>query len=183
MKESKQIKKYMENNKLNIEKVMSDFTPYLYTIIKNKNSNLTDEDLEEIISDVFLIVWKNQKKLDWNKEMSPYLGAITNNLFCKKIRKTGETVDINNYIDTLYDIKSIEQNAGAEQQNHLIIKELNKMKQEDKIIFMSYYYNSKSMKEIANSLTISEEKVKSRLFRIRKKLKKILEKRGYSYDG
>ena len=60
---------------------------------------------------------------------------------------------------------------------------VNNMKQEDKEIFMSYYYYAKSIKEIADTLKIAESKVKSRLFRIRKKLKKVLEKRGYSYHG
>ena len=59
--------------------------------------------------------------------------------------------------------------------------EINNMKQEDKEIFMSYYYYAKSIKEIANTLKIAETKVKSRLFRIRQKLKKVLEKRGYHY--
>ena len=57
------------------------------------------------------------------------------------------------------------------------------IKQEDKDIFVLYYYNSKSMKEIAKILNIKENKIKSRLCRIRKKIKKILEKRGYSYNG
>ena len=57
------------------------------------------------------------------------------------------------------------------------------MKQEDKDIFIFYYYSSRTIKEIANMLNITENKVKSRLFRIRKKIKKELEKRGYSCNG
>ena len=55
------------------------------------------------------------------------------------------------------------------------------MKEEDKNIFIAYYYYSRSIKEISSDLKISELKVKSRLFRIRRKLKKVLEQRGYSY--
>ena len=55
------------------------------------------------------------------------------------------------------------------------------MKEEDKNIFTYYYYKSKKIKEISIMMGISEIKVKSRLSRIRKKLKKELEKRGYSY--
>ena len=43
--------------------------------------------------------------------------------------------------------------------------------------------SSKIKLEIANIMNIPEFKVKSRLYRIRKKLKKELEKGGYSYDG
>ena len=46
------------------------------------------------------------------------------------------------------------------------------MNKEDKEIFLSYYYDERSIKEIAIIFNFSEAKVKSRLFRIRKKLKK-----------
>ena len=50
------------------------------------------------------------------------------------------------------------------------------MKEEDKNIFTYYYYQSKSIKDISGLLKISQIKVKSRLSRIRKKLKKELGK-------
>lgn len=182
MKGNNLIKQYIYNNRLNIEKVMNDFTPYIYTIISNKNSNLKDEDIEELISDVFLAVWKNQKKLDIDKEMSSYLAGITKNLYFKKIKYLENVIDISDYENNLCEIENIEMKTENNEKNNLIMIEINNMKQEDKEIFMSYYYYSKTMKEIAEQLRIKEEKVKSRLFRIRRKLKKSLEKRGYSYD-
>ena len=56
---------------------------------------------------------------------------------------------------------------------------LGKMKKEDKEIFLLYYYNSRSIKEISEILNISISKVKTKLFRIRKKLKSELIKGGY----
>lgn len=182
MKNSNLIKQYINHNKLNIENVMRDYTSYIYTIINNKNCNLSDEDIEEIISDVFLAVWKNQKKLDIDKDMSSYLAGITKNLYLKKIKYLENVIDINDYENNLCEIESIELKTENNEKNNLIMIEINNMKQEDQKIFMSYYYYSKTMKEIAEQLKIKEEKVKSRLFRIRRKLKKSLEKRGYSYD-
>ena len=68
------------------------------------------------------------------------------------------------------------------QKENLVINAVYKMKDEDKRIFLAYYYYANSMKNIAKELEISEQKVKSRLFRIRRKLKKILEKEGYHYE-
>ena len=65
---------------------------------------------------------------------------------------------------------------------NILTNELTKMKEEDKNIFTYYYYQSKSIKDISSLLKISQIKVKSRLSRIRKKLKKELEKRGYGYE-
>ena len=46
-------------------------------------------------------------------------------------------------------------------------------------IFIQYYYEERNIKEISKIFNISESKVKSKLFRIRKKLKKVLNGRGY----
>ena len=51
------IQEYMENGVLDIERVMLEFTPYIYAIINNKKIILNEEDKEEVISDVFLAVW------------------------------------------------------------------------------------------------------------------------------
>ena len=81
------------------------------------------------------------------------------------------------------ELKNIEQEIEDRQKNQVILQEMNTMKQEDQDIFLYYYYYAKSIKEIAKELNVTEAKVKSRLFRIRKKLKNKLEKRGYSYYG
>lgn len=156
---------------------------YVYIIIKNNESTFSNEDIEEIASDVFLTIWKNKEKLDINKEIAPYIAGITRNLILKKKRKVKGNVedieDLQNYLYEEIDVthKQIEENEKINILNNL----LSKMKEEDKNIFTYYYYKSKKIKEISIILGISEIKVKSRLSRIRKKLKKELEKRGYSY--
>lgn len=183
MSEKKLIKDYMLKSELDIEEIMKNYTPYIYTILKNRNVNLTNEDIEEIISDVFLAVWKNQNKLNINKEISPYLVGITKNLYNKKIRNKKDVIDIDNYQNILTETESIEIKIENTEKEKLIMFVVNNMKQEDKDIFILYYYNSRTMKEIANILSITEKKVKSRLFRIRQKVKKFLEKRGYTNNG
>ena len=183
MKESNLIKNYIQDNQLNIEEVMQNYTPYIYAIIKNKSSNLSDEDIEEIVSDVFLAIWKNQERLDINKELSSYLVGITKNLYNKKLRNKKNEMDIDKYKNSLFETESIELKIENTEKENLIIMLVSNMKQEDKDIFTLYYYNARSMKEIAEILNITEKKVKSRLFRIRRKIKKCLEKRGYSYNG
>lgn len=183
MKKANLIKNYIQDNELNMEKIMKIYTPYIYTIIKNKNPSLDNEDIEEIISDVFLATWKNQSKLDKDKELSAYLVGITKNLYNKKIRNKKSTINIESLKNNLFEIESIDYKIENTEKENLIMMLVNNMKQEDKDIFILYYYNSKMIKDIANILNITENKVKSRLFRIRRKIKKGLEKRGYSYNG
>ena len=53
-------------------------------IIKNSGCVFNNEDIEEIASDVFLVIWKNKEKLDINKEIAPYIAGITKKLILKR---------------------------------------------------------------------------------------------------
>ena len=152
---------------------------YVYIIIKNSGYLFSNEDVEEIASDVFLTIWKNKEKLDINKEISPYIAGITKNLLRKKKRDIKNIDELQNYLSDKIDYTHNE--AEEQEKIDIVTEELTKMKKEDKNIFTYYYYESKNIKEIANILGITEIKAKSRLSRIRKKLRKELEKRGYSY--
>lgn len=121
--------------------------------------------------------------MDINKEIKPYIAGITKNLILKKQRTIiNQNLNIEVLEKTIYDNIDIYHTAEEKEKTSIIIEELEKMKEEDKKIFMNYYYFSKKIKDISNELNISEIKVKSRLSRIRKKLKKELEKRGYGYE-
>ena len=67
---------------------MKDYNNYIYAIINNSNFKINEEDKEDIIIDVYMILWKNQKKLDLNKSMSAYIAGIVKNLVLKEVRKT-----------------------------------------------------------------------------------------------
>lgn len=155
----------------------------MVVIIKNSKCNFNYEDIEEIASDVFFTVWKNQERLDINKKLAPYISGITRNLILKKQRKIkSSSVNIENLENSLYENMGINEQIEKNETLRIIMAELMQMKLEDRNIFIYYYYHSKGMREISEELNISEIKVKSRLFRIRKKLKKKLESRGYSYE-
>ena len=57
------IEKYFENDILQIEVLMEDYNNYIQTIIRNYNMDFEEEDLEEIVLDVYLTLWNNQNKL------------------------------------------------------------------------------------------------------------------------
>ena len=63
----------MENDELNIEKIMANYTPYLYAILKNKKPNIEDEDIEEIVSDVFLAIWEARNNIKKDVPITAYL--------------------------------------------------------------------------------------------------------------
>ena len=158
MKEKKQIKDYETNNEINLEEIIKEYSGYIKKIIENMSvQNLSKEDIEEITTDTFFIVWKNREKLDKEKLLSSYIAGIVRNLVKEKAREISINYDITDYENILSDLKNID--MIYEQREQI-----------DRI------------KEISNILNISEFNVKSRLYRIRKKIKKELEKGGYSNE-
>lgn len=173
------IRDYIVNNELNIEQIIKDYNNYIYAIIHNSNFTFFKEDEEEIILDVYLALWNNKQRLDRSKSMSAYIAGITKRLMLKKCRNEKQIENIQNYIEELTIDQNIELDYLRSQENQTIIDELEKMKTIDRDIFIYYYYEQRKIKDIAVILDISESKVKSKLFRARKKLNKILKEGGY----
>lgn len=168
---------------MELEKIVNQYTNYLYTTVTNMSyGNLSSEDIEEIISDVFFIFWKNKEKFDTSKKLNLYLAGIAKNLIKSKYRKIHISSNIEDYESLLIDNYDISYNYEQIEKTRIIEDSLNCMSKEDKDIFVLYYYFSKSIKEISNELNCSEFKIKSKLFRIRKKIRTNLERGGYRYE-
>lgn len=183
MKQYKVLKDYIEKDELNIEKVINEYSGYAYTIIKNiSNEQFKQEDIEETISDAFLILWKNASKMHENDKITSYLAGVIHNLIKKKNRKITVNFNIEDYENSIEDKKQLEEFYEKQDKIEAIRKVVEKMSSEDNEIFELFYYSEKKVKEIANKLNITEFKVKTKLYRIRKKIKQELEKEGYRYE-
>lgn len=57
---SNKIQEYVKDNKLDLDKIVDDFKPYIRQIIINMSDEiLSQEDIEEIMLDTFFVLWKN----------------------------------------------------------------------------------------------------------------------------
>lgn len=169
MSEVKNIKDYIRNNELDLDKIVDDFSPYVKKVINNMvGDNLTYEDKEEILSDTFFILWKNR----YNDILilNSYIAGIARNLVKEKFKKLKITYNISDY-ENVIEYSNIELYTDERDE---INKCLNKLKKIDQEIFNMFYYSCKSVKDIAKELKISEFNVTTRLYRIRKRLKKEL---------
>lgn len=171
MKEIKQLENYYKNNEIDLDAIIDDFSTYITTIINNGTDNrISFEDKEEIFSDTFFILWKNWKRININISLNSYLVGITKNLIKEKYRKRKIDFDMANYDDiditNNIDLYNNERETLYDLENK--IKNLN---DKDKEIIKLFYYSSKSVKDIAKILNMSEFNVKTKLHRIRKKIK------------
>ncbi len=180
MGEEQQIKYYFNNdNTLNLHKIVNDFSGYIFIIIKNITKNLlTDEDVEELISDVLLAVWKNKETLDLKAPLKPYVAGIAKNVAKNKLRSMKVACD---YLDSDEDIKSeidISELVESKETFEIISKELKKFGN-DRKIFIMFYCRGMKIKQIAERMDYTEFNVSTKLHRMRKKIKQALERRGY----
>ena len=173
---------YLINGKIDIDRILDDFYNYVYIIVKNGVSmSITDEDIEEIISDVFVAIWKNSSILLKTTEIKPYLTGTAKNIIRNKYRNMKLNFSISDYEENLVDACNIENSIEENEQNKVILDTLKSVKPKEYEIFILFYYESKSIKEIAKVLNLSTSNVKTILHRIRKIIKRNLEDGGYGY--
>ena len=180
--ETNKLSDYMENETLDIDMLIDDYYSYIYIVVKNGISiNISQEDMEEIISDTFVAFWKNSKYLRKDLLVKPYLKGIAKNLIKNKYRDNNINVSIENYENTLVEDFDIDDILESNEKNELIIDTLKTLNKNEYSTFMMYYYEGKSLKEISKELNLSVGNVKTILHRVRKKIKRNLEDGGYSY--
>lgn len=178
MKERK-LENYIINKNIDLDRIIDDYTPYLRTIIQNMvGNNLNEEDKEEIILDSFFILWKRYKENYYIKSLSSYIAGITRNLVKEKFKKLKCTIDIEQ-CENLIGYSNLDIYSEEREEINELYKKISNLKEIEIKIINMFYYSSKSIKDIAKELKISEVNVKTRLHRIRKKIKQELKQGGF----
>ena len=181
MKDKNEISSYITDNAIDIDKIVDDYTPYIRTIIQNMiGNNLSVEDKEEIISDTFFVLWKRYNENYAINSLSSYMAGITRNLVKEKLKfqKHNTSVSIDKY-ENLIEYSNIDTYSEERDEINELYKNIKNLKTIDIKIIKMFYYSTKSIKDIAKELNISEINVKTRLHRIRKKIRKKLKQGGF----
>lgn len=178
MKQESKIESYIVNNSLEMSKLVDDYYNYISTIIRNTHT-LSTEDEEEIISDVFLIIWKNKNKLDKNAKFSPYIAGITKKVMYRKYKELQKNIQFIDYEGELTDKFDIDKIIENQEINNLITSNIKQIGQVDYEIFTKFYYDGKKIKTIAKETNLSVSNVKTKLHRTREKVKNILKVGGF----
>ena len=178
MKEKKELENYIINKKIDLDKIVDDYTPYVRKIIQNMVGNkLTEEDKEEIILDTFFVLWKRHNENFKINSLDSYMAGITRNLIKEKLKKLKYNIDIEQ-CENLVEYSYLETYLQEREEIEELYNKINNLKERDIKIINMFYYSDKSIKDIAKELKTTEVNVKTRLHRIRKKIKKELGKGG-----
>ena len=179
MKEKKELENYIINKKIDLDKIVDDYTPYIRKIIQNMvGNNLTEEDKEEIILDTFFVLWKKYNENIKINFLDSYIAGVSRNLVKEKLKTLRYNIDIEQYQNSI-EYSYLETYTQEREEIKELYNKINNLKENDIKIIKMFYYSNKSIKDIAKELKITEVNVKTKLHRIRKKIKQELKKGGF----
>lgn len=143
-------------------------------------------DAEECLGDVLLKTW-NAIPPDHPDSLAAYLSRITRNVALDRYsynhaekRSTALTDAFDELDGCLASSFNLEHLAETRDFGRFINSFLEKQSRQNRIYFVRRYWYGDSISDIATTFNVSEEKVKSSLFRTRNRLKSALEKEGVS---
>lgn len=175
-----------EHNESALNTCINRYHSYVAYIIANIiGKALPQEDIEEVMMDVFLTVWNHADSLDpkISSSLKPYIGTIARNKAKNKLRmlsKYNSTILLED--EMVIEPKDFTQEILNKELKAILLETLNKLNKDERICFIHYYYYQKPIRVISEETGINESTIKSKLARGRNKLKELLERKGFRYE-
>ncbi len=183
MNDERIIGMFFERAEEALEEFSAKYGAYCRSIAKNILGN--EEDAEECFSDTLLVLW-NRIPPEKPKNLCAFAGRITRNFSLNRLKmnsaekRGGGTKDsvLSELEECIPDKTSVEAQFDEDEFAAFINGFLLSQPETKRNIFIRRYWYLQSVSQIAESYGMGESKVKSILFRMRKQLKKELEKEG-----
>ena len=144
-------------------------------------------EAEECVNDAYLRAWELIPPAEPRDHLFAFLGKIVRGLAIDRVRaassqkRSAVLVELTKELsECLPSGAGVEQEAEANELAALISAFINALSEEKRLIFLRRYWYFDSVAEVAAVMGISQSKVKTELFRMRKKLKAYLERNGYT---
>ena len=174
---------YWQRSDLAISETNQKYGRYCHTIAYNICG--TDEDAEECVNDTWLRAW-NLMPDQRPTILSAFLGRITRNFAINLIktknrikRGGGEAVlALDELEECIPGGRNPEQALEEKELEKAIGRFVSQLPQPEKTIFVLRYWRVAPIDEIAEKLQFSKGKIKSSLFRTRRKLRDYLQEEG-----
>ncbi len=177
------IKLYWERSQQAIAESEKKYGPYCHTIARRILDR--EEDAEECVNDTWLHAW-NAMPPQRPGILSAFFGKLTRNLSLDRWRRLraakrgGDQVEValHELEDCLPDRRRPDEELEAGETAALISAFLRRQSREDRALFVRRYFHLEPLSDLADRFGMSVGQVKSRLHRMRGRLKQELEKEG-----
>ena len=183
MEEKQIIQLYFDRSEDAIRETAQAYGRYLFTIAQRILHH--EEESEETVNDTYHSAW-NAMPPTWPDNLKLFLARITRNLSLDRLdyllakkRNSDMELLLAEAAECIPN-DNLEQTVESAQITEALNRFLHTLDQPSRVIFVERYWYAKPIKEIAYERHYSESKVKSSLFRTRKKLKAYLEQEGIS---
>jgi RNA polymerase sigma-70 factor (ECF subfamily) len=134
---------------------------------------------EDLISEVFLDVWRQASKFEARSAVSTWLLAIARFKALSSLRKRSEEELDQETADAIEDTGDNPEVALQKKDASEVLRKcLTQLSPEHREIIDLVYYHEKSIDEVAEIVGIPENTVKTRMFYARKKLSELLKAAG-----
>lgn len=185
MDDRKIIELYYARDELGLKKTDEIYGKYCRSIAKNILSS--DEDADEVFNDTLLSAW-NSIPPEKPKSLKVYLGTLARNISLDRYRKMKAekrggcevAVCLEEAEEFLADTKSISEEYEKREFIKFLNDFLQSLPERECDIFVRRYYYCDSTADIGKRFALKESNVLVILSRTRKKLKKALQKGGYT---
>lgn len=175
------IELFWDRDETAIKAVSDKYSLFCYKIAWNILTN--HEDSEECVNDTWFAAWKYipPKK---PAILSSFLGKITRGFAIDSLRKKYAFKRMDLHITSILDeaetvnqafVSTVDDYIEEQELIRTINQFLHNLNKTDQDIFIRRYWYMDTIKDIAQRHTCNESKVKSSLFRNRKKLRHVLE--------
>ena len=134
---------------------------------------------EDLISEVFLDVWRNAGKFEGRSAVSTWMLSIARFKALSALRKRSEDELDEEMAEQIEDHADDPEVTLAKKDKGAVLRKcLNALSAEHREVIDLVYYHEKSVEEVASIVGIPEATVKTRMFYARKKLSELLKEQG-----
>jgi len=134
---------------------------------------------EDLISEVFLDVWRQAAKFEGRSAVSTWMLSIARFKALSALRRKPEHELDEDMAEAIEDHSDDPEVTLAKKDKGALLREaLSALSAEHREVIDLVYYHEKSVEEVARIVEIPEATVKTRMFYARKKLSELLKERG-----
>jgi len=160
-----------------LTRAIDRYAGYVGAIVRNIiQPPLQSEDVEELVSDVFLCLWEKADTVRPGSLRS-WLAAVTRNRAKDRLRRLRLSVPLEEDALSLA-CEGPEESSVRQEIGRLAREAVEELGEPDRSIFLRFYYFYQKTGEIAEAMGLEPGTVRTRLSRGREKLRAKLEERG-----
>lgn len=181
MEDSEIVNLYWERKETAVSESRIKYGKLLFRIAYNILQN--HEDSEECESETYIRAW-NSIPPNMPESLKAYLGRIVRNFAFhywekQNAKKRGEgNLLFSELSEMIPDRKNTEEAVELRELTCFLEKWLGALEKEERILFMRRYWYGDSIKELAAALKTAPNKLAGKMFRLRERLRKDMEKEG-----